>query len=204
MSTVYKWSSKTLVGMVGTPCDRKNFDLFVNISKHIPEYEFVWIGGDSSYQERNLTVIAQTKDVLSYMYAMNCFLLTSKVDLCPVVLLEALALNVSSIIFQKNIGYKHKECSHLLSVNKDIENIKIQNFKKIIIEAMEKPFEKSNDFLTGNQYISDNFVYKKREFVKLLKNQANYTTEDKRKLNSSKLRPSDVFNEEEVYDSIFV
>ena len=201
VKTLYKWTSKPLVGMVGTPSDRKNFDLFIKISKQIPEYEFVWIGGDDSYQERNLTVVAQTKDVLSYIYTMNCFLLTSKVDLCPVVLLEALALNIPSLIFQKNIGFKHEECDSLFIVKKNIEKIKIEEFRGLISSTLQKSKHKPNN-ITGNQYISDNFVYKEGEFIELLRKKAKYSKQDKNKLKFSKTRYDKDISDET--DSLFI
>lgn len=172
ISTLYKWNIKPLIGMVGTPCDRKNFELFQDIAKSTPDFEFVWIGGDAGFSKGNLTVIPETKEILTYISFFNCFLLTSKIDLCPIVLLESLALNTQCVIFSENIGYNHSKSQHLKIIDKDINKIKPNNFKKILKETMSSKSDYS--LPTGNEYVKMNFVYKTREIFKLVKKYSDF------------------------------
>lgn len=170
-----KWTSKPLIGMVGTPCERKNYELFMSLSKFLPNYEFVWIGGHESLQLKNLTIIPQTSDVLSYMYLFNCFFLTSQIDLCPIVLLEALSLNIPSLIFKDNIGFEHNKCKHLNIINGNINQFKMDELKKFIDDTIKFPELVENKLSpNGNNYIKQNFIYADGEFVQLLEKQIDF------------------------------
>ena len=173
LSKMYKWSIKPLIGMVGTPCDRKNYELFLSLAETTPEYEFVWIGGTHEVSNGNLTVIPQTTNILSYISLLNCFILTSKVDLCPVVLLEALALNIPCLIFQDNIGYIHPKTQHLNIVSGNISDTNYSGIKNLIKHTMYSKKELS--LPTGNEYINMNFVYKKNEILKLFEKHTDLT-----------------------------
>ena len=167
LQTVYNWTIRPLIGMIGTPCDRKNFDLFKQIARVIPEYEFVWIGGEVSYKKNNFMVIKENNDIYSYLKIIDCFILTSKVDLCPVVLLESLATNTPSLIFQKNIGFRHKKSNHLNIKNKFIENIDIYDFRKLIDETIQR-VKSSNPIKSGRNYIEKHFIYSNNEIENII------------------------------------
>ena len=90
-------------------------------------------------------------------------IITSNVDLCPVVLLEALYLNVPSLIFQKNIGFKHKNCKHLNIVKDDINNLTPCNITKLIQHTMNyENHPDTKNYPSGVDYIKSNFVYGKK------------------------------------------
>tara|TARA_Y100000389_G_scaffold205078_1_gene262784 strand:- start:5586 stop:7505 length:1920 start_codon:yes stop_codon:yes gene_type:complete len=163
LSYLFKFISKPIIGMIGTPCERKNFELFQKLAAYSSEYEFIWVGGDETYNKNNLTVIAQTPHVLSILNKFQCFILTSNVDLCPVVLLESLYLNVPSLIFQKNIGFKHKKCKHLNIVKDDINNLTCSSITKLIQHTMNYPNHPDTEkYPKGEEYIKSHFVYEKK------------------------------------------
>ena len=37
-------TNKITIGMCGSMCERKNYKLFIEVSKHFPNYNFLWIG----------------------------------------------------------------------------------------------------------------------------------------------------------------
>ena len=40
--------SKITIGMCGQITDRKNYQLFIEVSKHYPQYNFIWIGDNNN------------------------------------------------------------------------------------------------------------------------------------------------------------
>lgn len=164
--SMYRFTTRKVIGMVGTPCERKNYNLFLEIAKYIPEYDFVWVGGNQSFRDDNLMVVAKTPYATSFIAQFDIFFLSSDEDLCPVVLLEALALNIQSMVFQKNIGYEHDKSQHINIFNRNISDLSLKSIKKKINSVLDKVI--NTDLPSGNKYIKDNFVYKKGEFIKLV------------------------------------
>lgn len=168
MWTLAKWSMRKVIGMVGTPCQRKNYELFVKLARFTPQYEFVWVGGKRSFTDGNLTVIEKTQYATSYIALFDIFFLSSDEDLCPVVLLEALALNVQSMVFNKNIGFKHGRSQHVNKFNRNINDLSITSLQRKIEKVLNK--EVDLDLPTGSQYIKENFIYEPGEFFDLIDN----------------------------------
>ena len=157
--------SKPIICMCGSLCSRKNPKLFLDISKKYKQYQFVWIGGDPKilFEEQinnlygisnssipdNFHWIPYTNNPYYYMNLSDYLFLTSTIDPCPTIVLEALTLNKSIIMIYDNILTKHDcKLSHYLysKNNNDI----IQEFGRLNITKND-----ANNF--GHDYILDNF-----------------------------------------------
>lgn len=109
--------NKTIIGMCGTMCDRKNFIMFCEIARSLKNMQFLWIGGDiSSVDDKykkinNLFIVPNTANPYKYFELLDYFFLTSKCDPCPYVVLENLYMNKKVIVLDKNIYYEHDASS---------------------------------------------------------------------------------------------
>ena len=103
--------SKISIGMCGQLCDRKNYKLFIEISKKYPNYNFIWIGDNKDYFSE-YTNIYHIKFVNNpykyYKQIIDYFILFSLIDPCPYVILENILLETNIITFKNNIYYDHK------------------------------------------------------------------------------------------------
>ena len=103
--------NKITIGMCGQITQRKNYELFIEISKNNLNYNFVWIG-DFKNTFDNYVNIYHIKLINNpYKYfkqVIDYFMLFSKVDPCPYVILENILLESNIITFSKNIFYEHK------------------------------------------------------------------------------------------------
>jgi hypothetical protein len=125
-------TTKVIYAMCGSIDNRKNFELFIQLSKTMPQFEFLWIGGskNSNYSNLdidNLFIIPQTHNPYQYIKMCDYFLLTSKDDPCPIVVLESLLLNKKIIVLDKNIKYyhnpEHLENYHIIKNHNNDANI---------------------------------------------------------------------------------
>jgi hypothetical protein len=149
--------SKITIGMCGQTETRKNPHLFSEVSKLYPNYNFLWIGGKEGDFEKidNLYHVPLVEHPFIYYKLIDYFVLFSKEDPCPYVILENLYLNNKVITFKDNIYTDHK--------NKIIEDIyfefdgevSITNLCKVIDN---KVIEKANRKGNGKKYIIDNFT----------------------------------------------
>ena len=135
------------VGMCGSGTHRKGFDVFINIAIKNPKIDFIWIGPNQDFVNiktypNNLTVTGYTNNPYYYLKNLNFFLLTSREDPYPLVVLEALYLNIKVISFN----------------NKNIGNLNIIKQYGIIIDTENelKFILDSNNLITNN---SKNFIY---------------------------------------------
>jgi hypothetical protein len=105
--------NKVIIGMCGTVCKRKNFDLFANLCSKHPYVQFLWIGADPKKVEekykniKNLFIVSTTENPYKYFNILDYFFLTSISDPCPFVVLENLYMNKKIIVLDKNIHYEH-------------------------------------------------------------------------------------------------
>lgn len=108
----------------GTADWRKGFDLFYQTANKLSEirgakdFLFLWIGGEEKnpmvvqahYEIKKLkltdcvTIIPEVNDVIPYYYQSDLFLLTSREDPYPVVVLEAAAAQLPTICFDESGG----------------------------------------------------------------------------------------------------
>ena len=129
------------IGMIGLSSFRKGFDIFYNLSQIYPNYNFIWIGfvnnNDSGItQEKinnkpnNLFLINQTYNPYIYLKHLDYFLCTSREDLGPLVIIEALYLNIPTIYLKKciSLDYQYNKIG-AYSINREYN---LNSFKVII------------------------------------------------------------------------
>ena len=103
--------SKITIGMCGQITDRKNYQLFIEVSKHYQQYNFIWIGDNNNVftQYNNIYYITHTNNPYKYYkQVIDYFILFSHQDPCPYVILENILLETQIITFDKNIYTEHK------------------------------------------------------------------------------------------------
>jgi glycosyltransferase involved in cell wall biosynthesis len=113
--TVFKPGDRLAVGMVGHASKRKGVDIFFEVSKTLPEHDFIWVGNwvpsdapeNPIYDEfskarlSNLFVTGGVSNPYKYISKFDLFYLSSREDPNPVVLAEALLLGVPILAFSK-------------------------------------------------------------------------------------------------------
>lgn len=151
-------NNKKIIGMVGSPTDKKNFLKFCSMAKEMNEFLFIWVGGKKSYKINNLIVFKETENVLTFLNHFNLFWLTSKSDTCPMAVLESLYLNIPVLYSIPNVGYNYIETELLIGLNKDSSLVTRKDIEKVLSLKFEK---KSNNM--GKKYILDHFTYTKEE-----------------------------------------
>ena len=103
--------------MCGVAVPRKGPDIFWEVAKALPEYDFVWIGSwdDDDYVRNNNNALSlNEQEPLGNLYWTNSltnpytalnqidlFTLTSREDPNPLVVLEAIALDKPAVTFTK-------------------------------------------------------------------------------------------------------
>lgn len=139
-------SQKITIGMCGTTEKRKNPDLFAEVADILPQFNFLWIGGDNTFPKRdNIFHVKDTLEVGKYYQLLDYFVLFSQEEPFGKVVVESLYLNIPTLTFRDNIYYDFKQetlsglyhefaghitktnaASHILNVCKN----KKQNFAK--------------------------------------------------------------------------
>jgi hypothetical protein len=147
-------NNRITFGMCGTPEYRKGYDIFIKIAINMPEHDFVWIGGeyDSTNLLSNFKQICNSKNPFKFITKLDYLLVTSRIDPCPYVILEALYLNVPCIVLDNNIKYNH-------TLNNNYFTIKNHNndYKNIVKYLRENILLTKNKFYDSKQYILRNF-----------------------------------------------
>lgn len=148
---------KPIIGMCGTVCVRKNFDLFASLCNKHPKFQFLWIGAnakdiDHKYQNlKNLFIVPKTENPYKYFNIIDYFFLTSISDPCPFVVLENLYMNKKIIVLDKNIHYEHpKEKLEnfivLSNHNNDLDTIS-KKMKTLNIDKTPNKTTKNRDYI---------------------------------------------------------
>jgi glycosyltransferase involved in cell wall biosynthesis len=105
---------KITIGMCGQISERKNTRLFIDVAKAFPQYNFLWVGGDTNINvdmvsNPNIYHIPFTINPYKYYKQIyDYFILFSKFDPCPYVILENILLETNIITFSENIYTDHK------------------------------------------------------------------------------------------------
>lgn len=151
-------TDKICIGMCGQTDERKNPELFLEVAKLHPELNFIWVGGETNMfeDEPNIYHVKTTLLPFKYFMLFDYFMLFSKKDPCPYVVLENLYINNRIITFKDNICTNHK-CKKLKSlyfeyngeISLDSANYMIKNYVK------NKATRKGN---SGKNYILENFT----------------------------------------------
>lgn len=114
ISIELKKEDRLLFGMVGSGSYRKGVDLFVNCARTHPEHDFVWIGKKNDlghlFDElpNNMKFLGLQKNPQKFMKHFDFFLLSSREDLFPLVVIESLILDTQVIYYKQNIGAKNE------------------------------------------------------------------------------------------------
>ena len=149
-------TDKIIFGMVGTKTYRKGYDIFINIVKNMTQYIFVWVGDNYDYKNEypNYIQIPATTNPYEYMRNFDYFLLTSRQDPNPFVVIESIYLNIPCIVLDKNITYKHTLNEKYYTIqNHD------NNYENIIKYINNMNLSKNTNYNEeSKKYIKDNFV----------------------------------------------
>jgi hypothetical protein len=163
--------NKITIGMCGQITNRKNYQLFIEVSKHYPQYNFLWIGDDNNVfaQYNNIYYITHTNNPYKYYkQILDYFILFSHQDPCPYVILENIVLETKIITFAKNIYTEHKsdlikdfyfEYPNEINLNNCIDAINI-----FVNKSFKQPKITSNK---GREYIDKYFSFPHQIYQKI-------------------------------------
>ena len=151
--------NKINIGMCGQITERKNYMLFIEISTYFSQYNFLWIGDNSTIFD-NYSNIYHIKNTLNpYKYfkqILDYFILFSIADPCPYVVLENLLLETPMITFRDNIYYDHKNemIQHIYHEYPSFIN------KQNVIDSIEQNIKNKKNITTNNgrKYIETYFT----------------------------------------------
>jgi glycosyltransferase involved in cell wall biosynthesis len=103
---------RLVVGMCGSASARKGVDIFVGVAAALPALDFLWVGPwsldeapeniafrDFARAPPNFYICGAAENPYAYMAMMDVFFLSSREDPNPLVLAEALALNLPILAF---------------------------------------------------------------------------------------------------------
>lgn len=158
-------NKKITITMCGSITERKNYKLFIEVSKMFHEHNFLWIGGNETdifYPYKNIYHVPLTQN--PYKYYKQCtdyFILFSLIDPCPFVILENILLGVPCIVFEENIFVKHdknilKEYYH--EISGEINLLNCSNAINMLVKS-KNCAESTCDNNAGYHYICKNYSY---------------------------------------------
>jgi hypothetical protein len=103
-----KNNQRTLFGMVGSRCHRKGYDIFIELARKMSQHDFVWIGAEDQVIDvsriPNMRIIDSVDNPYNLLKQFDYMLLTSREDMAPLVVTEAVLLNVPIIMCRSNIS----------------------------------------------------------------------------------------------------
>jgi hypothetical protein len=150
--------NEIVFGMCGTKINRKGYDIFLSIVKEMPQFKFIWIGGniDTSNNYDNYIQIPQTNDPFSIVSKdIDYMLITSREDPCPFVILESLYLNTPCIILENNIKYVHNIDKNYYVIPDHNNDFKIITEYVNKMNLIKKEVKNNNNL---SEYITNNFI----------------------------------------------
>ena len=111
---LFKRGGRLVVGMCGSASPRKGVDIFLGVADKLPALDFLWVGPwsldeapeniafrDFARAPANFYVCGAAENPYAYMAMMDVFFLSSREDPNPLVLAEALALNLPILAFSQ-------------------------------------------------------------------------------------------------------
>mgnify|MGYP001400444204 CR=1 FL=1 len=126
-----------VIGSCGDPSYRKGFDIFLDVAKEFEKrnlpIKFVWVGNNNIVENsptKNVTLIPKTNNPIEYFKQFDVFLLASREDPFPLVVIENAVLGTPIVCFNQNNGvYALIESSNsgitvpFLAINKLVDAI---------------------------------------------------------------------------------
>lgn len=163
---------KITIGMCGNTVERKNINLFLQVAKMLPKYNFVWIGGTSQIEHdlTNFVHIHETLYPYKYYKLIDYFVLFSKHEPFGNVVIENLYYNKKVLAFRDNVCYnfKHKMTENVyiefpgeINLFTAIQHITTHATKRIPLNANYKT---SDSYM----YVTENFSNYKSGFINSL------------------------------------
>lgn len=138
-----KNNNKLKIGTVGRICYQKKPQVFNEIAKCFPNYDFIWIG-DGELKEKltadNITVTGwiDRKQVIKELIGIDIFILTSLWEGLPISLLEAMYIGkpviVSNVIGNKDVVQNNFNGYIANNLNEFIQTIKYITSNNIILD----------------------------------------------------------------------
>lgn len=146
---------KKIIGMAGTICYRKGFDIFIEVANKCPQFQFIWAGVGEYKQDllpKNMLVKSfKSDDMIKFYRSIDIFVLTSRSDACPLVLVEALYNKCPVMLFEKNVQVYDvigecggKVISEFVNKNSIIEEINKDMQFNIDFKLIQRIFSKTN------------------------------------------------------------
>lgn len=150
-----------VVGGIGTADLRKGIDYFVELATILPHCSFVWVGatkqdfsnclGINNFPA-NLYFVANTANPYSYLNTFDVLALTSRMEVYPLVVMEALSLQKPVVCFAEAGG-----APELIETDAGIviENFVINKMAEAIVFLKENPQKKEDMGHIGKQKVTE-------------------------------------------------
>lgn len=174
--------SKTKIIGIGTPSVRKGLDRFIQVSRSFDsnKYEFVWIGPKPEYyqgfikidgygtyedmyaEESNVVFAGETNDIAQVLLSADIFLLLSREDPCPLVMLESLYFGLGTVTI-KSSGDSYLYCTQHDEVLSEYNSDDVVQSISRLENKLKDPFvkySKSNYHKQLKKHVSNDVVCK--------------------------------------------
>lgn len=166
-------NNKITIGMCGSLTARKNYKLFIELAENLEQFNFLWVGGHQDVGE-DVDNFYHVKNVeLPYRYynLMDYFILCSTEDPCPYVVLENLYVGNKVLTFEKNIYTRHDKVFLTGQLFEFPGEINYENaYKHIVTNCKSKKTADTPNH--GREYILNNYVNFKQEYLDALRQQS--------------------------------
>jgi hypothetical protein len=99
-------NNNIVFGMVGKNNYENGYDIFINLVKHLPQYNFIWVGGgdyDSKFSADNYIQISYYVDVYKYIKLFDYLFVTCR-NKTPLVVYKALYMNCPCIFLENKMS----------------------------------------------------------------------------------------------------
>lgn len=177
--------TKVTIGMCGSLTERKNFRMFLEVAELLPDYNFIWIGGekmDTTLQ--NVYHITDTATPFKYYKLIDYFVLFSECEPFGNVVVENLLLNKKVLGFRDNVWFDFKDELTKYNYFEFQGKITTENAINHIlnIATRKQSHEKYMD-APSNLYVRENFSEYTLSFQQLLNSSKQYINNTKQLTN---------------------
>jgi glycosyltransferase involved in cell wall biosynthesis len=159
-------TNKITLGMCGTLTSRKNYKLFLEVAAKLPQYNFVWIGGDLIGQPTptNFFHVPYTEYPFKYYNLLDYFVLFSEHEPFGNVVTENLYVGNKVLTFRDNIYVEHNVKDQYFEFP---GRINLDNGIKHIT-SVAKQKKEAYDSCIGKKYVLANFSEYNPQFLEKL------------------------------------